>query len=89
MANSKDIEETIKSYILAEYLPGEDPASLTDSTPLISAGILDSIATLKLVDFLETTFSISVAANETDAEHLDTIDRIAQLVRASGGSAKD
>lgn len=79
---SPNIEQSIKEFILSEFLPGEDPAQLTDATPLISAGILDSIATLKLVDFLEKTFSISMAAHETDAEHLDTIERIARLVRS-------
>jgi acyl carrier protein len=52
---------------------------------LVSAGILDSIATLRLVEFLERTFSIEMAAHETDAEHLDTIERIASLVRTKGG----
>jgi acyl carrier protein len=88
MTNSSNIESSIKQYILSEFLPGEDPAQLTDSTPLISAGILDSIATLKLVAYLENTFSITMAAHETDAEHLDTITLIAGLVRAKGGSAK-
>jgi acyl carrier protein len=67
---------------MQEFLPGEDPATLTDSTPLISAGILDSIATLKMVLFLEQTFSIGLEAHETDPEHMDTIARMAQLVRS-------
>ena len=80
--NTTDVEDAIRSYILTEFLPGENPNELTFTTPLITAGILDSIATLKLVGFLEETFGVSLAAHETDAEHLDTIERIAQLVRA-------
>ena len=87
MPNTPTIEHAIKDFILGEFLPEEDPAQLTDTTPLISTGILDSIATLRLVAFLEKTFSITMAAHETDAEHLDTIERIAQLVRAKGGAA--
>jgi acyl carrier protein len=75
-------EQTIKKYLLAEFLPGEDPSALTDTTPLITTGILDSIATLKLVGFLENQFSISVEAHETDPENLDTIERMAKLVRS-------
>jgi acyl carrier protein len=82
-----NIEQSVKNYILSEFLPGEDPAQLTGSTPLITAGILDSIATLKLVSFLEETFSISLEPHEADAEHLDTIERIASLVRAKKGDA--
>lgn len=86
MPNSTSIESTISAFILSEFLPGEDPASLTATTPLISTGILDSIATLRLVAFLEKTFSIEMAAHETDADHLDTVDRIAALVVSKGGS---
>ena len=87
MPNSPDIESSVKTFILEEFLPGEDPGQLTETTPLISVGILDSIATLRLVEYLERTFSIQMAAHETDAEHLDTIERISQLVRSKQGTA--
>jgi len=80
MTNTADVEHTIKCYILQEFLPGEDPTQLTDTTPLITTGILDSLATLKVVNFLEHQFSISIEAYETDTEYLDTIERIATLV---------
>lgn len=82
MAKSQNVEQTVKSYILNEFLPGEDPAELTQSTPLISGAILDSIATLKLVTFLEQQFGISLEAYETDPEYLDTIERIVKLVQS-------
>ncbi|HMP82494.1 MAG TPA: acyl carrier protein [Verrucomicrobiota bacterium] len=86
MQNPSDIEQKVKAYILNEFLPGEDPAQLTNTTPLITAGVLDSIATLKLVGFLEQEFSISVEAHEADSEHLDTIERIVQLVASKKGN---
>lgn len=87
MTNPSAIEQALKAFILSEFLAGEDPSQLTEVTPLITTGILDSIATLRLVAFLEKTFSIEMAAHETDAEHLDTIERIARLVRSKGGVA--
>jgi acyl carrier protein len=84
MANSSHVEQRVKQYILEEFLPGEDPAQLLNDTPLITAGILDSIATLQLVEFLEQEFSISVEAHEADAEHLDTIALISSLVVSKG-----
>ena len=80
----QDIKETIKAYILEEFLPGEDPAELTDSTPLITGGILDSLATLKLVLFLEERFHIKIDAHETMVDYLNTISDIAQLVNSKG-----
>jgi acyl carrier protein len=79
------IAERVKQFILAEFLPGEDPAELTPSTELVSSGVLDSLAVLKLVTFLEETFAIEVAAHEADAEHLDTIADIAKLVAEKRG----
>lgn len=74
------ITGTVKSFILNEFLPGEDPAELTDSTPLVTSGILDSIATLKLVTFLEETYDIAIQPHEIDAENLNTVSLIQNLV---------
>ena len=71
---------TIKNYILDEFLPGEDPTKLTPTTPLMSSGILDSIATLKLITFLEQEFDVHVKAHEADEEHLNTLNAICELV---------
>jgi acyl carrier protein len=76
----QDLKATLRDYILREFLPGEQPESLQDSTELITRGILDSLATLKLVSFIEERFGITVEPHETDAEYLNTIDRIAALV---------
>ncbi len=75
------VRSEVKDFILREFLPGENPDDLTDDLPLISAGILDSIATLKLVMHLEERYGIALAAHEASKEHLDSIDRIVSLVR--------
>jgi acyl carrier protein len=76
------ISEAIHGFVLREFLPGEDPDELTDRTPLITGGILDSISTLKLVTFLEDHFGITIEAHEAGVEHLDTIADIGALVAA-------
>jgi acyl carrier protein len=75
-----EITRTVRDYILDEFLPGEDPAELTDATPLITGGILDSIGTLKLVVFLEERFGVLVEAHEAGIDHLDTVGRIVEMV---------
>jgi acyl carrier protein len=77
-----NIKDSIRSYILEEFLPGENPAALTDTTTLITGGILDSLATVKLVAFLEENFGIQVEAHEMTADYLDTIEGIATLVQS-------
>ena len=82
MANNSPALEIVKRYIVDEFLPGEDPSKLTPTTPLMSAGILDSIATLKLIMFLEKEFDIQVEAHEADEEHLNTLEAICELIES-------
>ena len=75
-----EIKQALNHFILQEFLPGEDPSELTDTTPLITGGVLDSIATLKLVLFLEERYGVKFEAHEVDPEHMDTIADITTLV---------
>jgi acyl carrier protein len=74
------IKLTVKAYVLNEFLPGEPADSLTNDTALISDGIIDSLGALRLVSFLEETFKVNFAPHEMNADYLDTIDRIAEVL---------
>jgi acyl carrier protein len=78
--NEQDINSALKTYILDEFLPGEDPAGLTNSTPLMTTGILDSIAVLKVVTFLEEKFGISIEPHEAVVDNLNTLSDMTRLV---------
>jgi len=78
--NPQDVKTTVKTFLLNEYLPGEDPAALTDDTALMTTGILDSIAVLKVVSFLENQFGITIEPHEAVVENLNTLTDIARLV---------
>ena len=85
----QEIIGAVHRYILSTFLANEDPEELTEETPLITGGILDSITTLKLVTFLEDHFQIQIEAHEAGIDHLDTIKRIAELVSQKKGAASD
>lgn len=76
------LTQRIKNYIMEEFLPGESPDELTETTPLISGGILDSIATLKLVMFMEEEFGVSFQPHEVDKENLDELASIVRLLQS-------
>ena len=82
MAHERPLINTIKNFILAEFLPGEDPGKLTPTTPLMTTGILDSLATLKLITYLEKEFDVQIAAHEADEEHFNTLEAICGLVES-------
>lgn len=81
-----DIKQRLRDYILSEFLPGESPGNLGDDTPLITSGVLDSLATLSLVSFVEETFGVEIAAHEAGADRFDTIARIETLIVEKRGT---
>ena len=83
-----EIVETVKAFILKQFLPGEDSSALTPATPLITGGILDSLATLEVVSFLEQRYGIELQAHEVDPTRIGTLDGIADLVQAKTTAGK-
>ncbi|WP_292207168.1 acyl carrier protein [Mesorhizobium sp.] len=84
--NAIQIRTMARDFILKEFLPGEMPENLTDSTELITDGILDSLATLKLVAYLEKSCGIEIAPDELVPENLNSIAQIANFVQSKQAS---
>jgi len=80
------IQSAVQSYILQEFLPGASPSELAVDTPLISSGVLDSLATVRLVAFLEDQYHITIEPHEANVDFLDSVGQIAELVRAKQGA---
>ena len=77
-----NIKEEVRQYILSESLPGEKASNLRDDTPLRTGGILDSVSTLKVVNFVEERYGIMVEAHEASVENFDSIDAIVAFVES-------
>ena len=75
-----ETSDIIRTFILDKYLPGESPANLKNDTPLRTSGILDSLATLALVSFVEERFGIEIHAHETDVDNFDRIQDIVAFI---------
>ena len=80
--NIDEIKSSVRSFIAEHFLKKSPVKDLTDSTPLISGGIMDSISTMKLVTFLEKEFGFEFQAHEVDRDNLDSIEVIANFVRS-------
>ena len=78
--SKNEIAKVVGSFILDQFLPGEDPSVLNDDTRLITGGILDSIATIKLLGFLEERFGVEIAAHEASVDYMNTIPDLAALI---------
>lgn len=81
-----EIRSRIVQFILSEFLPGETEDALSGDILLISDGILDSMASLRLVSFLEENFNIAIGAHQMDADNLDTLDSLVALVQSNAAA---
>ncbi len=80
-----EIKDAVRQFILVTCLVGEAPDNLSDTTRLQSTGILDSLATLKLVMFLEERYGIQLEFEETTADRFDSVVEIAACVARKQG----
>jgi acyl carrier protein len=75
------IVDTVRAFLVREFFRGEAVEALALDQPLVSSGLLDSIATLKLVLFLEKQFDISIDSRDIVAGELETLNSMEGLVR--------
>ena len=80
MHTQSELEQQLKSYILEEFLPGEDEDDLTSDIELVSTGILDSVSVIKVVAHIEGFYSINIEAHEASIDNMNTIESMATLV---------
>lgn len=73
------IEALVRQFIVRQFRVN-DPAGLADDTLLMEEGIVDSVAMLAVIMFLESEFGIEVDDLEIMPENLESIARIAAFV---------
>jgi len=75
-----ELKTTILDYVKREYLEEGDDRVVTEATPLISGGIVDSFSMVSLKRFLERKFSVSIPDADASPQAFDTVNSIAALV---------
>ncbi len=74
------ITDSIRAYLIREFFRGESAAALSDDQALVTSGLLDSVATLKLVLYLEEEFKVTIDTADIANGQLDTLRSIEALV---------
>jgi len=75
-----NIESVVKDFIRNELMFGSDGARLDSATDLIGSGMLDSVAVLRLILFIEERFGVHVADGEVLPDNFRTVDMIRSFV---------
>lgn len=77
---SDNISSGIRSFIVENFLFGDDSQPLPEDMSLIDNDLVDSTGILELVGFLEEEFGLKVADADIVPDNLDTIGRITAFV---------
>ena len=75
-----ELKQMILDYVKREYLEEGDDRTITESTPLITGGIVDSFSMVSLKRFLERKFSIAIPDADASPQAFDNVNSIAALV---------
>ena len=76
-----ELTKMVRDYVIKEYLEEGDEREITETTPLISGGIVDSFSMVSLKRFLERKCAIKIPDADATPQAFDTVQSIVALVR--------
>jgi len=74
-------KQMIIDYVKKEFLDEDSDVEVTENTPLISSGIVDSFSMVSLKTFLEKKYKISIPDDKATPEAFDSVNKIMDLLK--------
>ena len=81
-----DTEQTIQRFVRENLLPHGAEAEIGTTDSLLDSGLIDSMAVLRLVSFIESEFGFEVTDEEVVPDNFETVEAIARLVEGKRAS---
>jgi len=75
-----EVKETVRQYIIDNFLFGDVSPLESDSMSLLDGGIIDSVGVMELVAFLEQDFELNIADEDLIPENLDSVDNLTAFI---------
>ncbi len=77
-------EQLIRDFIASEFLRDE-PRTLSIDDNLIEEGIVDSLAILMLIKYIEGQFSVEIEPEDVSLENFESVAAISRLIQKRNG----
>jgi len=74
------VENTIREYVLENYLFTDDESVLINNDSFLDKGILDSTGILEMINLIEEEYDVKVEDNEMIPENLDSVNNIVAFI---------
>lgn len=82
------IENQIRDYISEFLLFSDDSIEYDNDDSFLDKGIVDSVAIMDLVLFVEETFNIEIADQEITPQNLDSVNKLTTFIRSKSAAVK-
>ncbi len=80
MKDQARIVESLRSFILDNYLFTDDQDALKNDDSFLEGKILDSMGILELTHYLDEEFGVRVEDSEMIPENLDSVNQLAAFI---------
>lgn len=81
---SETLESVVCDYIIEEFLFGE--GEVDPDEDLFEAGILDSMTFLRLLEFLDHRFGVSVPMADITMDRFNSVSRVVAHLKSQGAT---
>src|SRR5881392_3364093 len=90
-ANNSDnsvvgVKEKVSAFVL-EYAAGRGVTDVKDDEPLLTANIIDSLGSLRMIAFLEETFPLTIEDTDMVPENFQTLNDVESFIARKLGKA--
>lgn len=80
------IESQIREYLAENVLFSDGSFDYDDDASFLEEGIIDSVAIMDVVMFVEETFNIEIEDHEIVPDHFDSVNKLATYIRTKQNS---
>lgn len=77
-----ETQSIVEKFIIEELMVAPPDTKLDPDESLISSGVIDSLAILRLIAFVEDTFGVTVADEDVVPENFETARIITEFIQA-------
>ncbi len=84
-----NLAQELREYIINQYLKGKVPEGFNDDYKLIDEGILDSLAIMSLIAWLEKHFSIEFDEGDIVLENFSSVNALFDFVQKKCAASED
>lgn len=74
------ILDEVRAFIVENFLFGNENDMTAPEESFMANGVIDSLGILELIEFCESTYSISISDDEILPENLDSLNNISSFI---------